>query len=69
MVVELEYVGRSLMKIPLLLCVCLQVDKLLYERNVAVGAREMALELRVLTALTEDPDSAPRTHMAARNLL
>lgn len=47
----------------LLLCVCLQVDKLLYERNVSVGAGQMALHLKVLIALTEGPDSAPRTYM------
>jgi hypothetical protein len=38
-------------------------------RPVAAGAGEMALWLRAVAALSEDPDSIPSTHMKAYNCL
>jgi hypothetical protein len=35
------------------------------DKNLSLGAREMVLQLRTLTALVEDPGLVPGTYMAA----
>lgn len=43
--------------------------EILSQKNQNKRPREVAQQLRILSALTEDPGSVPNTHMAARTHL